>query len=336
MELSQTIQRDFNKIFRLEDVEMPYSLLDMLHIHTSSSKKDDMYVYLHDALYYSFNNSSMFMSTYKETGVPVSYTTADIYIFSKKTKEPVQQKIIKEATDKKTYHVVNEKGKYILLAKKKGAYDVLQKKVIENPTKKTTTRFIVYKVMFQDTLVFVLYDIKKNTLDIMFSSTIHGKVITDVKKFRRRLMVNIKKIFTGEQFDKSICSVYHFGYHVTTSNDVLYSYIWFTLTLKYFSPSVDVAKLKEYITALTFAQRHNMIIHWVNFMTKYSKHLTNVEMDTFLIEELVHTKTKKKITKQSTTKSTTDKPQQGGGLGTIRINDNKKVTSYIRQLFTIV
>jgi len=336
MELSQTIQSDFNKIFRFQDTEYPYSLKDMLQIHTHSSAQEDMYTYLHTALYNGFENSYMYLSNYKDNEQAFAYNMADIYIFSKKTKDPIQQKIIKEATDKKTYHVVNEKGKYILIAKKKGSYDVLQKKVIDNPTKKTTTRFIVYKIICQDTLVFVLYDIEKKTIDIMFSSTIQGKVIEDIKKFRRRLMINIKKLFSDEQFNTSMCSVYHFGYHVTTNNDIFHSYIWFTLTLKYFSPTIDIGKLKEYITGLTVAQRHNMILNWANFMIKYAKYLTNVEMDTFLIEELVHTKTKKKITKQSTTKSTTDKPQQGGGLGTIRINDNKKVTSYIRQLFTIV
>jgi hypothetical protein len=66
-------------------------------------------------------------------------------------------------------------------------------------------------------------------------------------------------------------------------------------------------------------------------------------MDTFLISELVHAKTKKKLTKQSPTKKlkeieTSVASQQGGGHTIINNSNNnkKKITSHIRQLFTIV
>ena len=342
MALAQTIQSDFNKMFRLQNIEYPYSLKDMLQLHTGSTKQDEINMYLQSALHSCFENSSMYMSDYEEDSKSAAYNMADIYIFTKKNmnKDPLKEKIVTSVKNKSNslYQLLSENKKYIIVARKKAAYDILKRKVIDNPGTETATRFIVCKVIFQDTLVFVLYDIDKQQIDILYSSTLKGERIENIKTFQRRLMVNIQTIFNDEQFGSNICSIYYFGHYVTNGKDDLHSYIWFALTLKYFSPTIDIGKLKDYIVELPLAQRHNMIINWANFMIKYAKHLTNIEFDTFLISELVHSKTKKKITKKSPTKrsSTQNQHQNGGGIRKRTKKEKQKVTSYIRQLFRIV
>lgn len=339
MTLSQTIQNDFNKMFRLHDIEYPYSLTDMLQIHTHSNNHKDMYMYIYSALQTFFIKSALYMSPIESHSDNFEYNIADIFIINKKKGDnPIDKMISKKVNGTNVdsiFSILDETSKYLIVYRNNSAYDMFKTKVIDQSNVKTSTTHIVFKIIIEETLVIVLYDIQHKTIDIMYAATIKNKTIDNTKHFQRRLLHNFKKIFGDISFN-----LYLFDSTLTCRQDPLHSYIWFTLTLKYFSPTIDISKLKEYIFSLTPAQRHNMIIHWANFITKYAKHLTNVEMDTFLISELVHAKTKKKIIKQSPiqslTQSTTNHTQQGGGLGTIRINDNKKVTSYIRQLFTIV
>ena len=343
MTLSQTIQKDFNKMFRLHDIEYPYSLTDMLQMHTHSSNHEDMYMYIYSALQVSFMKSRIYMSPIETHSDTFEYNIADIYIINKKKSEySIDKKISKQVEDANTnsiFGILGETDKYLIVYRKKSAYDIFKTKVIDHSNRETSTTHIIFKIIVEGTLVCVLYDIEKKHIDIMYSSTIKGKTIDNTRKFQRRLLHNLKKIFGNISFN-----LYLFDSSITCIQDTLQSYMWFTLTLKFFSPTIDIGKLKEYIFSLTPAHRHNMVIHWANFMIKYAKHLTNVEMDTFLISELVHAKTKKKLTKQSPTKKlkeieTSVASQQGGGQNTIINNSNnnkKKITSHIRQLFTIV
>jgi len=327
MNLSETIQDDFNKIFKPENIEYPYSLMDVLQVHTQSNDQNKLYSYLHGGLEYMFDNSSLYMSSNKKKENSFFHSIADMFIFVKNTisKDSVKQNIYTQAKINNEYSILQETKAYVVIYKHDSAYRVYKDIVLDNPNTSSNKEYILFKIICDNTLVFVLYNRKKNHIDIMYSSTLDGEILVNVKQFQKILLHNLRKIFDDIHFN-----LYVFGHHITTTKDILHSYIWFTITLAYFFPNIDIGNVKDYILTLSTIQRHNMIIDWVNFITKYSKHITNVEFDFFLLSELIHIKTKKKISKQSPSLT-----QQGGSINKIE-NNKKIVTSYIKKLFTIV
>ena len=95
MNLSETIQDDFNKIFKPENIEYPYSLMDVLQVHTQSNDQNKLYSYLHGGLEYMFDNSSLYMSSNKKKENSFFHSIADMFIFVKNTisKDSVKQNI---------------------------------------------------------------------------------------------------------------------------------------------------------------------------------------------------------------------------------------------------
>ena len=291
MSLSQTIQSDFKRMFTLEDIQYPFSLRDILQIHTQSKDATQLYKYLHTSLYESFLNSSLHMSMY-DIEIPsktFEYSIADVYIITNSllNKDDENSKV----NSQNDFEVLYKTKKYSILVRKEGPYALF--KSIEKSNMYSSYDHILFKIMCNDTLVLVMLDMKHKHLDIVYSHNIHGNSIEDLKLFNRVLLHNCKKIFGDITFN-----LVYFGSQIIDNKDICNSYLWFVLSLKYFSPTTDITQIKKYIQSLKPEKRHNMIINWANFMIKYSKHLKDVTFDSFMISEFMHVKDKKKLLEQ--------------------------------------
>ena len=321
MSLPLRIQNDFNKIFTMDEVQYPYSLQDILIVHTHQKKSDKLYSYLHEALHYSLSSKSIFFSLY-DTSTEYKifeYTIADIIIVDKDTKDT------KEYND---FEPTYKTKKISILIRKKGPYDIFKKNIKNNDTKYSSYSSVIFKIFYNETLVVVSYNTSTNHIDILYSKDIYGASISDVKQFNKNVLVACGKLF-GKKISYKV--IYLDSPNVCNQGEYN-KLIWLIISLKYFSPEVNISDIKNYIMLLSTSQRHNLILNWANFMIKYSKNLTNIEFDTLAMTERINTKQTKKVQAQAQAKV---QVQAGGEVNMTTTNHKQFVTSYIKQFFTI-
>lgn len=321
MPLPLRIQNDFNKIFIIDEVQYPYSLQDILIVHTQQKTSNKLYSYLHEALHYSLSSKSIFFSLYDTSSESkiFEYTIADIIIVDNDNKD------IKNTTEEYTDFEPSYKTKKIsVLIRKKSPYDIFKKNIKNNDNKYSSYSSIIFKIFYNETLVVVSYNTSTNHIDILYSKDIYGASISDVKQFNKNVLVACGKLF-GKKISYKV--IYLDSPNVCNQGEYN-KLIWLIISLKYFSPELNISDIKKYIMLLSTSQRHNLILNWANFMIKYSKNLTNIEFDTLAMTERINTKQTKKLQAQA-------KVQAGGEVNMTTTNHKQFVTSYIKQFFTI-